>query len=77
VGDMATISKELINGRMGVGASTSSINISTGVSMALFDNRFKKDDKVKKGEAIQSLSPADKEKVEAAHKNSETTKDNK
>ena len=77
VGDMATISKELINGRMGVGASTSSINISTGVSMALFDNRFKKDDKVKKGEAVQSLSPADKEKVEAAHKNSETTKDNK
>ena len=77
VGDMATISKELINGRMGVGASTSSINISTGVSMALFDNRFKKDDKVKKGEAIQYLSPADKEKVEDAHKNSETTKDNK
>ena len=77
VGDIATISNELINGRIGVGASTSSINISTGVSMALFDNRFKKDDKVKKGESVQSLSPADQVKVDAAHKNSETTKDNK
>jgi hypothetical protein len=77
VGDIATISKELINGRMGVGASTSSINISTGVSMALFDNRFKKNDKEKKVEAVQSLSPADQVKVDAAHKNSETTKDNK
>ena len=45
--------------------------------MAFFDNRFKKNDKVKKVEAIQSLSPADKEKVDAAHKNSQTTKDNK
>jgi hypothetical protein len=77
VGDIATISKELINGRMGVGASTSSINISTGVSMALFDNRFKKNDKEKKVEAVQSLSPADQVKVDTAHKNSETTKDNK
>ena len=77
VGDLTTISKELIYGRMGVGASTNSINISTGVSMAFFDNRFKKNDKVKKVEAIQSLSPADKEKVDAAHKNSQTTKDNK
>jgi hypothetical protein len=77
VGDIATISNELTNGRMGVGASTSSINISTGVSMALFDNRFKKNDKEKKVEAVQSLSPADQVKVDAAHKNSETTKDNK
>jgi hypothetical protein len=77
VGDIATISNELINGRIGVGASTSAINISTGVSMALFDNRFKKDDKVKKGESVQSLSPTDQVKVDAAHKNSETTKDNK
>ena len=77
IGDMATISKELINGRMGVGASTNSINISTGVSMAFFDNRFKKKDKVKKVEAVQSLSPADQEKVDAARKNSQTTKDNK
>jgi hypothetical protein len=45
--------------------------------MALFDNRFKKDDKVKKGESVQSLSPTDQVKVDAAHKNSETTKDNK
>jgi hypothetical protein len=77
IGDMATISKELINGRMGVGASTNSINISTGVSMAFFDNRFKKKDKVKKVEAVQSLSPADQEKVDTARKNSQTTKDNK
>lgn len=77
VGDVATIANELINGRMGVGASTSSINISTGVSMAFFDNRFKKDDKEKKVEAVQSLSPANQEKVDAAHKNSQTTKDNK
>ena len=45
--------------------------------MALFDNRFKKNDKEKKVEAVQSLSPADQVKVDAAHKNSETTKDNK
>jgi hypothetical protein len=45
--------------------------------MAFFDNRFKKKDKVKKVEAVQSLSPADQEKVDAAHKNSEATKDNK
>ena len=77
VGDMATISKELINGRMGVGASTSSINISTGVSMALFDNRFKKNEKVKKVEAVQYLSPANQEKVDAARKNSATAKDKK
>ena len=77
VGDIATISNELINGRMGIGASTNSINISTGISMAFFDNRFKKKDKVKKVEAVQSLSPADQEKVDAAHKNSEATKDNK
>ena len=77
VGDVATITNELVNGRIGVGASTSSINISTGVSMAFFDNRFKKDDKEKKVEAVQSLSPANQEKVETAHKNSQTTKDNK
>ena len=77
VGDVATITNELVNGRMGVGASTSSINISTGVSMAFFDNRFKKDDKEKKVEAVQSLSPANQEKVDSAHKNSQTSKDNK
>lgn len=77
VGDVATISKELINGRMGIGASTSSINISTGVSMAFFDNRFKKNEKVKKVEAVQYLSPANQEKVDAARKNSATAKDKK
>jgi hypothetical protein len=62
---------------MGIGASTSSINISTGVSMAFFDNRFKKDDKEEKVKAVQSLSPADQKKVDDAQKNSATTKDNK
>ena len=77
VGDVATISKELINGRMGIGASTSSINISTGVSMAFFDNRFKKNEKVKKVQAVQYLSPANQEKVDAARKTSATAKDKK
>ena len=77
VGDVATITKEVVNGRMGIGASTSSINISTGVSMAFFDNRFKKDDKEEKAKAAKSLSRADKKKVDSARNNSKTTKDNK
>ena len=77
VGDVATIGKEVLNGRLGVGASTSSINVSAGVSMAFFDKRFKKDDKEEKAKAVQSLSPADQKKVDDAQKNSATTKDNK
>jgi hypothetical protein len=76
VGDVATITKEVVNGRMGIGASTSSINISTGVSMAFFDNRFKKDDKEEKVKAAKSLSRADKKIVDSARNNSKTTKDN-
>ena len=77
VGDVATIGNEILNGRLGVGASTSSINVSAGVSMAFFDKRFKKDDKEEKVKAVQSLSPADQKKVDDAQKNSATTKDNK
>ncbi|MDA0897962.1 MAG: hypothetical protein O3A30_01635 [Bacteroidetes bacterium] len=77
VGDVATITNEVVNGRMGIGTSTSSINISTGVSMAFFDNRFKKDDKEEKAKAAKSLSRADKKKVDSARNNSKTTKDNK
>lgn len=77
VGDIATIANEVVNGRMSIGASTSSINISTGVSMAFFDKRFKKDQKEDKAKAVQSLTPADQKKVDSAHKNSTTTKDNK
>ena len=76
-GDVATIGNEVLNGRVGVGASTSSINVSAGVSMAFFDKRFKKDDKEEKAKAVQSLSPADQKKVDDAQKNSATTKDNK
>ena len=77
VGDVATISKEVINDGMAIGASTSSINISTGVSMAFFDKRFKKDGKEDKAKEVQSLSPADQQKVDDAHKDSTATKDNK
>jgi hypothetical protein len=76
VGDVATIGKEVLNGRLGVGASTSSINVSAGVSMAFFDKRFKKDDKEEKAKAAKSLSRADKKKVDSARNNSKTTKDN-
>ena len=77
VGDVATIGNEILNGRLGVGAATNSINVSAGVSMAFFDKRFKKDDKEEKVKAMQSLSPADQKKVDDAQKNSATTKDNK
>ena len=77
VGDVATIGNEILNGRLGVGAATNSINVSAGVSMAFFDKRFKKDDKEEKVKAVQSLSPADQKKVDDAQKNSATTKDNK
>jgi len=77
VGDVATIGNEILNGRLGVGAATNSINVSAGVSMAFFDKRFKKDDKEEKVKAVQSLSPADQKKVDDAQKNSATTKDNR
>ena len=77
VGDIATIGNEVLNGRLGVGAATNSINVSAGISMAFFDKRFKKDDKEEMVKAVQSLSPADQKKVDDAQKNSATTKDNK
>ena len=78
-GDMATIagnSKESIM----IGTTTQTLNLSAGMSMIFFDNRFKNNKKKKaeiKSKEATSLSPEDVKKVDDAHSNSETVKRNK
>ena len=78
-GDIATIagnSKESIM----IGTATQKLNLTAGISMVFFDNRFKKNKsegaEIKSKEAT-SLSPEDVKKVDDAHSNSETVKRNK
>jgi len=78
VGDVATIAANSNKETIMVGAATSRVNFTAGVSMVFFDNRFKKDkDSKKKASDAKSLSPADQKKVDDAYKKSETVKDNK
>jgi len=78
VGDVATIAANSNKETIMVGAATSRVNFTAGVSMVFFDSRFKKDkDSKKKASDAKSLSPADQKKVDDAYKKSETVKDNK
>ncbi len=78
IGDIATIAANSGNGAIMVGAATSRVNLTAGVSMAFFDSRFKKDkNSEKKAKDAKSLSPADQKKVDDAYKKSDTVKDNK
>jgi hypothetical protein len=78
-GDIATIagnSKESIM----IGTTTQTLNLSAGMSMVFFDNRFKNNKKKKaeiKSKEATSLSPENVKKVDDAHSNSETVKRNK
>jgi hypothetical protein len=79
VGDVATIADQLIqSGTPKIGAATQGINFSAGLSMSLFDSRFKKekDEKKSKKKDNSTLTPAEKKAVEKAYEQSNTVKGN-
>ena len=83
VGDIATVANSLIQDASNpqIGAATSSINFSAGVSLTVFDDRFKTDKderrKAKEGQKAKEatgLTPAQKKKGDDAAANSSTKK---
>jgi hypothetical protein len=83
VGDIATVANSLIQDGSNpqIGAATTGINFSAGVSLTVFDDRFKADKdarrKAKEGQKAKEatgLTPAQQKKVDDAAANSSTKK---
>jgi len=83
IGDIATVTNSLLEDQknLQIGASTSGINISAGVSFTLFDSRFKAEKNARKeaksaekAKDATGLTPAQQQKVEDAAENSGTKK---
>ena len=73
-GDIATVAANSSESIM-VGAATQDVNITAGLSMAFFDQRFKKGSKKK--EETPTLTPQEVKKVIEAYDQSKTVKSNK
>ena len=83
VGDIATVANSLIQDGSNpqIGAATMGVNLSAGVSLTVFDDRFKADKdarrKAKEGQKAEEatgLTPAQQKKVDDAAANSSTKK---
>jgi hypothetical protein len=73
-GDIATVAANSSESIM-VGAATQGVNVTAGLSMVFFDQRFKKGSKKK--EETPTLTPQEVKKVIEAYDQSKTVKSNK